>query len=75
MPVAERTRADHVAWCKQRALEYVEIGDLMEAVGSMISDMRKHPLTDTPLLIALAMVGMMEIDDAARVKRWINGFN
>lgn len=74
--VPERTRASHVAWCKKRALEYVETGDLKNTVASMISDMHKHPLTDTPILSVLMMAGI----DAARsgsreVRDWIEGFN
>ena len=40
------TRAEHLAWCKQRALAYVEQGDLNNAFASMISDLRKHPETE-----------------------------
>lgn len=36
------TRADHLAWAKQRALEYVERGDLPNAISSMISDLLAH---------------------------------
>jgi hypothetical protein len=37
------SRADHLAWCKQRALEYLDAGDRTNAIASMISDLRKHP--------------------------------
>lgn len=36
------TRAEHLAWAKERALEYVEAGQLGQAVNSMISDLSKH---------------------------------
>lgn len=35
----------HVAWCKQRALEYVDAGDLPNAFASLVSDLNKHPAT------------------------------
>jgi len=40
------TRAEHLAWCKERALAYVEQGDLNNAFASLISDLRKHPETE-----------------------------
>jgi hypothetical protein len=36
------TRAEHLAWAKQRALEYVDAGDLTSALASFFSDLRKH---------------------------------
>src|SRR6476660_9902729 len=40
------TRDEHLAWCKRRALEYVDAGDLTRAVASMTSDLKTHPDTD-----------------------------
>lgn len=39
------TREEHVKWCKDRAMDYVKHGDLLNAVTSMMSDMDKHPDT------------------------------
>lgn len=36
------TRAEHLDWCKQRALEYAERGELSDAFASLVSDLRKH---------------------------------
>lgn len=70
------TRAEHLAWCKQRATEYVQAGDLRNAVASMGSDMRKHPETNTPALPTLVVIGMMDIERGPEaVHRWIDGFN
>jgi hypothetical protein len=33
------TRDEHLAWCKRRALGYVDAGDLTHAVASMASDL------------------------------------
>lgn len=72
------TRAEHLNWCKTRALEYADQGDLASAVGSMMSDMRKHKDTDLGDAGAFLMLaGMMDAQrgDKAAVKRWIEGFN
>jgi hypothetical protein len=68
-------RAEHLAWCKQRALEYLDAGDMNNAVASMESDMRKHP--ETQISDLLSMLGMRYLidRDAAAVRRWIEGFN
>jgi hypothetical protein len=69
------TREDHLAWCKQRALEYAAVGDLDNAVASMGSDLNKHPETKqvAPQLILLGMLYVMN-RDADAVRRWIEGF-
>lgn len=36
------TRAEHLQWAKDRAMEYLEKGNLMEAYQSFRSDMNKH---------------------------------
>lgn len=68
------TREEHVAWCKKRALEYLDRGEVLEAVASMGSDLSKHPETRCSLL--LLQLGMKTaIDqDATAARRWIEGF-
>jgi hypothetical protein len=61
-------RAEHIEWCKRRALEYVDRGHLQGAVFSMINDLRKH--RETPFLESTEPVGV----DAGGVRRWIGGF-
>jgi hypothetical protein len=72
-----RTRDEHLAWCKQRAHEYLDTGDVKNAVMSMMSDMGKHPETKfgtEGVLAALGLHAAMSGDpDAAR--RYIDGFN
>jgi hypothetical protein len=69
------TREEHLAWCKRRALEYVDADDLMNAVASM-PDLKKHPDADNPALNGLVKIGMMYVTDADKtaVQRWIEGF-
>ncbi len=71
------TRAEHLAWCKQRALEYVEAGDLQGAFASMGSDLRKHPDTADHDAQMLGMMLMMNghLDTQAKMRDWITGFN
>jgi hypothetical protein len=35
-------RADHLAWCKRRAKDYLDNGDTAQAWLSFTSDMNKH---------------------------------
>ena len=75
--MAEMTRDEHLAWCKQRALEYVERGDLTNAYGSMASDLGKHPDTRDHSAIQLGMMLMMtgNLKTQHDMKRFIEGFN
>jgi hypothetical protein len=70
-------RAQHLEWCKKRALAYVDQGYLQEALVSMLSDLRKHPKTADHPGIALA-VGRMAFGDLTtkdQVREFIEGFN
>ena len=68
------TRSEHMAWCKQRALEYVDTGDCQQAVNSMLSDLNKHDET-RGLAEALGMIGLMEAQNGVEAtRRWITGF-
>ena len=66
-----RTRADHLNWAKQRALKYVELGDLPNALASMMSDLEKHP--ETRMNPMLPMLGTQEIQHGPEaMRKWIN---
>jgi len=70
------TWAEHLAWCKVRALEYVERGDMLNAVASMASDLRKHPEAPGPVVLAtLTVAASRGPQDAGTVRRWIEGWN
>lgn len=73
------TRAEHLQFCKDRAMEYVKKGDLLNAVTSMMSDLEKHPETSTKeaALVILGLLAMQEAQqgDRAGVIRYIQGFN
>jgi hypothetical protein len=71
------SRAEHLAWCKQRALEYVDAGDNQGAFTSMASDMSKHPDTANTDVQVLGMMLLMSghLDSPTQMRDWINGFN
>ena len=71
------TRQEHLEWCKQRDLEYVEIDDLQNAYMSMASDLRKHPETETHVAIGLGMMLLMggQLSTKAEMQKFILGFN
>lgn len=71
------TREEHLKWCKTRALEYLESGDIHNAIASMMSDLGKHPETQNHpakgLGVQLQMLpGGLDYDGA---KKYIEGFN
>lgn len=39
------TRGEHMVWAKERALAYVDAGDVGNAFASLTSDLGKHPET------------------------------
>jgi hypothetical protein len=71
----EMTRAEHMAWAKQRALEYVDRGEGLNAIASMLSDLGKHPDTERSCgMGGLIAIGLNKRDMGA-VRRWVEGFN
>ena len=71
------TRQEHLQWCKERALEYCNKGDLKNAFASMISDMGKHEETQGHMateLGAMLLIGG-HLDTVHQMEQWINGFN
>lgn len=67
------TRAEHLAWCKQRAMEYVAAGDYDQAVASMLSDLGKHPETASAQKTGFLMIGMVR--DQRTATEFVQGFN
>lgn len=69
------TREEHLKWSKQRALEYLEKGDLLNAFTSLGSDLQKYP--ETKCSNTLMYLGMLYVkeQDAVGLRRWIEGFN
>jgi len=73
----ETTRQEHLEWCKKRALEYVDSGDLADAYASMASDLNKHPETENHAAIQLGMMLLMggHLSTIDKMRKFIEGFN
>lgn len=72
------TRDEHLEWCKKRALEYVDSGDVQQGFTSMLSDLSKHPDLKDHIGCKMGVGFMMLpgwINNAPEVRRWIVGFN
>jgi len=69
------TRQEHVAWCKKRAHEYIERGELMEAMTSMLSDLGKHPKTERSTELGGLMMITINSNSIPDVIRFVDGFN
>jgi len=69
-------RAQHLEWCKKRALAYCDQGYLQQALASMFSDLTKHPQTANHSGIGRD-VGRMSSGDLTtpdQVREFIEGF-
>lgn len=69
-------RALDLAWAKRRALDYIEAGDCMQAVMSLLSDMNKSDDLRPAIRGPLGMIGLQIAcsDDLAETRRFIEGF-
>lgn len=70
-------RTEHLQWCKDRALEYVETGDLTNAFASFTSDMSKHEETSGHSALQLGTMLMVggQLATSPDMRKWIEGFN
>ena len=70
-------RSEHMQWCKDRANEYLDRGDVQNALASMMSDLGKHPETQGHIGIQLGMMQMMNglLESPDAMKKFIDGFN
>ncbi len=71
------TRAEHLEWCKQRALDLVKHGSLTDAFASFMSDMSKHPETQNHMALELGSMLLItrQLDTPHRMEEWIKGCN
>lgn len=71
------TAAEHIAWCKTRALEYVDEGDVSNAFASLVSDLGKHPETQGHAAIELGMMEMLigSLTTPQQMRAFIEGCN
>lgn len=70
------TRAEHIAWCKERAIQEMDYSkDPKQAVISMMSDLGKHPETNSEALKSLCLMTLMRPCTFDGVRKFIDGFN
>ena len=71
------TRAEHLAWCKQRATEYVDRGDVDQAWTSIVSDLGKHEGTAGHAAIGLGYMLYLDghLSRPDQMRKFIDGFN
>jgi hypothetical protein len=70
------TRIEHLKWCKQRAIEEMDYyHDPQKGLISMMSDLRKHPETDSEALISLCMMQLRLKLTRQEVIKFLDGFN
>ena len=70
-------RAEHLAWCKERAHEYLARGDVLNAMTSMGSDLTKHPETkDHPgINIGVGLLAIGSLSTVPEMSKFIDGFH
>lgn len=70
------SRAEHMRWCKKRAMEYLDRTSSRyskdNAVTSMLSDLGKHP--ETAKLTKMAFMVMLTVRDHESAVRFVEGF-
>lgn len=73
----QMTREQHLEWAKQRALEYADRGELVNAFASLGSDLNKHDGTRNHAGIKIGMELMMigDLDTPYAMRKFILGFN
>ena len=71
------SRTTHLTWCKTRALEYVDAGDLSSAFVSLISDLGKHPETRNHAAGDVGTVLLMagQLGTVSQMREFIEGCN
>lgn len=71
------TREEHLKWCKERAIAEMDFyKDPSKGIVSMMSDLRKHPETNSEALVSLCGMQLMINPKMTRqqVINFIDGF-
>ena len=70
----DMTRSEHLQWAKNRAYEYLDQEDTVQALTSFMSDMGKHDELKDHIGLVLTQ-RMLFQDDVSRVRGHIEKFN
>jgi len=70
-------RQEHLRWCKDRALAYVDAGDNNQAFASLIQDLNLHPDTQGHSASELGMMLLISghLTTARDMRDFIEGCN
>jgi len=71
--VTDMPRDKYVERCKQRALDYLDRGDLRNAVDSLVSNMNARPDCELPQYLATLGVLLLMRNDALGWRTLIEG--
>jgi hypothetical protein len=71
------TRDEHIAWCKNRALEYLTLSDPASAFASMVNDLNNHPETKNHPGIKMGTMLLINghLSTLHEMRRFIEGFH
>lgn len=71
------TRAEHLKWCKDRAIKLANQDNIEEAISSMFYDIEKHPETEGHIAVELGTMLMLggHLSTKAEVIKFIEDFN
>jgi hypothetical protein len=67
------TRDEHLAWCKQRARDYLDNGDLQNAMRSVMSDLGKHDDTKPDIDMMRLSLSIQLTNDRDLARAFIDG--
>lgn len=70
-------KKEHLQWCKDRALEYLDEDDVAQAYASFASDMSKHEETKdhSALELGVRMMFGGHLKSVNEMRNFIEGFN
>jgi len=69
-----REREEHLQWAKDRAIEYLDRGDIRNAITSFMSDLGKHADTRDSPVIGMGMM-IMQMNNEKDARDYILGTN
>lgn len=72
-----KTRVEHLAWCKKRAMEAMTDGNMAAGWASFVQDMAEHPETQDHVFLekGTLMVFGGQISTLEEMKKYINDFD
>ena len=68
-------RAEHLKWAKERAREYIRLGDREQAVASMMSDLNKHEAWQSDMAVGMLGIAALHLGTMKAVRDFVEGFN